>query len=263
MGRLPRARGLVARHITLLCALALLLATAGCGGQRQLHIALHPWIGYETLTLAADLDWLPPSVVLQRGASVSDSLQALREGRVQAAAVTLDEALRLCAGLPSLQVVLVMDESAGADALVANPAIEDLAALAGRRVAYEDSAVTKLLLHGALARAGLLPGDIEGVDLTVDRHLPAYREGRIDASVSYQPHTQDLLAAGAVRLFDSRDLPGMILDVLVVDSRALGRRRALLRQVVAAHFRALRYLRSSPDDEIGRASCSERVCHRV
>lgn len=236
----------------LLALVTLLALTTACSPPAPLTIALHPWIGYETLSLAEQFGWLPDDVSLLRGDSSRDSLAALREGRAQAAALTLDEALRLRAELPALRVVLVMDESAGADRILARPGIHTLQGLAGRAVALEDSAVSTLLLDTALERAGLVREQLTIVDLPVDAHAAAYAAGEVDAAVSFLPYASVLADLGARPLMDSRAMPGMILDVLVVDGAALDGREAPLRAAIAAHFQALAHLRSSRDDAIYR-----------
>jgi NitT/TauT family transport system substrate-binding protein len=228
------------------------LALAACQPRPELHIAHHTWIGYETLPLARELGWLPDNVVLHRLDNSTASARALASGEVAVAALTLDEALRLRATVADLQVVLVMNESAGADVLLARPGIGSLDDLVGARVAFERSAVSELLLRRALESAGLTLDDVRLVDLPVTAHEAAYRAGEVDAVVSYPPGAARVRELGAVRLFDSSQIPGTILDVLVVDPGQLDGRRATLAATVAAHFRALEHLRLSRDDAVYR-----------
>lgn len=108
--------------------LLLLIATlglAGCTDRHTLTVAVHPWIGYESLCLAQDLGWLPRQVTLQHGRTAAESLAALQAGTVDAAGLTLDEALKARgAGVP-LSAVLVLDSSAGGDMLMRGRASPD------------------------------------------------------------------------------------------------------------------------------------------
>ena len=231
---------------SLLIAMTLLLT--GCADRRELQVVLVPWIGFETLTLASDFGWLSPRVTLHRVPVGGEVFNALLEGRAVAGALSLEEALILAHARPSLRVALVMDESAGADMLLTRPGIASVAELAHRPVAFEGTGATMLLLQGALRREGLSLDDVEAVDLSVEEHLELYRDGRIDAAVTYMPYAQDLIDAGAQLLFDSRSLPGSIFDVLVVDMERLRGRESMMRDIIAAHFRALEYLRRNRDD---------------
>jgi NitT/TauT family transport system substrate-binding protein len=70
--------------------------------------------------LARERGWLNDSQVqLVQTRSASESISALRSGKVQAAALTLDEVLVARASGLALSVVLVFNVSLGADMLVA------------------------------------------------------------------------------------------------------------------------------------------------
>jgi len=70
--------------------------------------------------------------------------------------------------------------------------------------------------------------------------------------VTWEPFATQLQAQGARRLFDSRDFPGLVVDVLVARADALERTPEAFRQLLAGHFQALDYLRASPDDAYRR-----------
>lgn len=232
-------------------ASALVLGLGGCGAGREpvLRIATNQWPGYELLYLARDLGHLDDRAVhLVEMLSTSDSIQALAAGTVEGAGLTLDELLIARAMGIDLRAVLVFNVSAGADAVLAHPDIASLADLKGRRVGVEHTAVGALMLHSALERAGLRPSDIRIVGLTVDQHPQAYRRGEVDAVVSFEPRASEIEAAGARRLFDSRAIPGSIVDVLAIKPSALDRAPDAARLAVAAYFHALPHLRRQPAD---------------
>jgi NitT/TauT family transport system substrate-binding protein len=225
---------------------------SACDSPARLGVAYHPFVGYETLPLAEDLGWLPERAVLYRFESSEGSMRALEEGRVQAAALTLDEALRLREKLPGITVVLVMDESAGADVLLAKPSIGSIGELAGARVAYQPGSVSEFFLLSALARFDLSLHDIESVNLSGAAQIEAFAAGDIDAVVTYPPVADSITRLGATRLFDSAQTPGGILDVLVVDARRMVNREETLAALIEGHFRALDHLRTNREDLVFR-----------
>lgn len=230
----------------------------GCA-EPPLAVAIHPWIGYETLFLAKEFGWLPPEVSLVEGETASSSLTALKLGRVQAACLTLDEVLRARAeGIP-LVVVAILDLSAGADALMVKPEIRSLAELARRRIAVERSALGEFMLYKILAHAGLAREEVEVIDIPVGSHLAAWQAGVIDAAVCYEPTVSLLGSAGAVRLFDSRRLPETILDVLAVRRDVLAQKSGSVRGLVAAHFRSLEHLRINRQDAAHRIASRQKI----
>ncbi|MFW6323403.1 MAG: hypothetical protein ACOC02_07245 [Guyparkeria sp.] len=44
-----------------------------------------------------------------------------------------------------------------------------------------------MLLDRVLEKAGLIREDVIVVDVAVDRHIPAWESGEVDALVSYEP----------------------------------------------------------------------------
>jgi NitT/TauT family transport system substrate-binding protein len=64
--------------------------------------------------------------------------------------------------------------------------------------------------------------------------------------VTFEPVRTRLLAAGARELFSSRQIPGEVVDVLVVHEEVLKRHRERFEQLVAGWFRALDYMAREP-----------------
>lgn len=186
-----------------------------------LRVAVGPWIGYEPLVLARETDDLPASVRLVEAVSNTESTQLLREGMVDLAGFTLDEAIRLASDGVDLRILAVLSDSRGADALVVRPGIEDLAQLRGQRVLVEDSAVGQLILDRALAEGGLSQRDIHKVQVEASYLSRRWREGDATAAVVYEPFLSELEAEGAVPLFSTATHPGLVLDVLVARTEVL------------------------------------------
>ena len=222
------------------------------------QVATNVWPGYEPLYLAQQLGQLDPKTfrLVEMSAS-TDSMRALKSGLIDAAALTLDEALTLVKEGTDLRVALVMDASKGADALLARPDLGSLADLPGRRVGVEHNAVGAYLLTRALETAGLGVQDIKLVPLTGKSHEQAYLAGTVDAVVTFEPVRSKLLAAGAKVLFDSGRIPNEIFDVLVVRTEAAHRHPERLEQLRAAWFAALDHLRAHPLEAAARMARRE------
>ncbi len=227
-----------------LAASSLLLA--GCGPRPPLRVAAHAWLGYEPMFLARQKGWLDETRVrLVETPSASDSMHLLSSGRVEAAALTLDEVLRARAlGLP-LGVILVLDVSAGADGVLARSPM-GLGQLRGARIGVEQSAVGALMLAVLLERAGLAKEEIEPVYLAYHEHAAAWRAGRVDVLITFEPALSALEQEGAVRIFDSRAMPELIVDVLAVCQDPLTRHHDTLRHLVEATLRGVEAIAQNP-----------------
>lgn len=229
-------------------AAILCLPVTGCAPEMPLRVAVQPWCGYQFLTLAEQEGWLSPrQVELLRVPLAADSVAALREGRVDAAALTLDEVLLLLAQGMSLSVALVFDVSAGADVLLARPGIASLPGLAGQRIGVEDSALGKIVLASALEEAGLRREQVEVVPIRED-HPAVWESGALDAIITYAPSLAKLEALGLQRLFSSREMPRLVMDVLAVRRDRIIGRSAALQALTEGHFRALAQWRRNPID---------------
>lgn len=225
-------------------ALAIVLAADFRGRPLSpLRVGTNVWPGYEPLYLARSLGFLDPDdIQLVELRSATDTMQLLRSGDLEAAALTLDEALDVAQDGFDLGIVLIMDLSRGGDVLLARPGIDSLPALRGKRIGVESSAVGAIFLDGALEAAALPVEAVDIVPLKVDEHERAYRQGAIDAVVTFEPVATRLRQAGAVTLFTSAAIPERIVDVLVVRRDLTAGRTAVLRRLLAGYFEALAYL---------------------
>ncbi|MFA7270046.1 MAG: ABC transporter substrate-binding protein [Sterolibacterium sp.] len=214
-----------------------------------LAIAAHLWPGYEPMFLARRERWLDERQVrLVETLSATNSLQLLAAGKIDGAALTLDEVLRGRSGGMSLAVVLVFDISAGADVLLVRPGIDELAALKGRRIGVEQGALGALMFAKVLQAAGLMANEVRLVPLTVAEQFEAWQRGKVDAVVTCEPVASQLVDKGAVRLFDSRQIPDLIVDVLALRTAAIDSHAEAIRHLLAAHFRALEHLHRNSQD---------------
>lgn len=202
--------------------------------------------GYEFIFLAREMGWLDERQVrLIELLSNTDALRALASGQIEAATLTLDEMLSARADGVDLKAVLILDVSEGADVVLARPPLT-LRDLEGRRIAVEDSAGGVIMLSSVLAAAGLRIAQVRKISYTLDRSLGFYAEGQADFVITAEPWASQIERLGARRVFDSRSIPGRIVDVLAVRADALVRHRRALRQVVAGHFRAQTLWREQP-----------------
>ncbi|MGY0196253.1 ABC transporter substrate-binding protein [Leptothrix sp. BB-4] len=220
----------------------------GCArAEPQLRVGSNIWPGYALLHAAEELGQLDPAQVrMIEMPAASDVLQALAAGTIEAGGLTLDELLTARADGLDLVAVLVFDESRGGDAVVARSNVRDLQDLAGRRIGVEQSAVGALVLQAALRSAGLRLDQVEPVVLTAAEHVDAWQDRRIDALVTFEPTVSLLQAQGGRRLFDSRSMPGAILDVLAVHRPVLERHPQGLRKLAAAHLGLLAQWQKEP-----------------
>lgn len=242
------------KKITMMALFALAAVLAGCEPPREpLRIVSSPWPGYEPLYLARDLGYLDPSSVrLNELPSANITLEAFSNGSAEIATLTLDETLSLLDEGKKLRILLVLDSSNGADAVMARPAIKTLADLKGKRIAMENITLGVYMLNRTLDAAGLRHGDVTVIPMPEDKHEKAYRQDKIDAAVTMEPYKTLLAEAGAHAVFDSSRIPNEIFDVMVVREDVYYARREELCGIVRQWFRALDYVRENPEEAAAR-----------
>lgn len=235
-------RGRWLRRVWRALAASWLLALAACGEPvvPPLTVGMNPWVGYDPLVLARDRGLTDAKQLrVVELASASETLRHLRNGLLDAATLTLDETLRLVESGVPVRIVAVLDESTGGDAVLAAPRITSPAQLKDEFIAVEDSAVGALLLQRMLTKAGLTRADVKVTNIEVARHLEALQSGQATAAVSYEPLAGAIEAAGFRRIFDSRELPGEVLDVLVVRVDVLEQRPEAVDALLRAWYAGL------------------------
>ena len=227
------------------------LLLLGCAEKPQdsMRVSAVLWPGYEPLYLAGKLGYFDDEPVqIIDYLSNTDAMLAFRNHNLEAGAFTFDEVLQLLADGMDIDVVLVMDVSDGGDVILANPDLAAMADLRGKRVAVESSAVGGYVLARALELHGLGLDDITVVSTNAMEQQDAFQSGRVDAAVSFDPYRTQLLKMGKREIFNSREIPSEIVDVLVVRRDYSRQHPQTVQKLVDAWFRALSYQQQHPRD---------------
>lgn len=239
MRRLPR--------LLLVAALVSALAS-GCGRREPLRIGLNAFPSYEFLYLADVQGYYHDegleARVLEFG-SLSDTRRAYERGQLDVMAGTVIEALVVRdQSVRAPQIVRVIDYSNGADVLLAQPWITSASTLRGARVGVELAALPVYVLGRGLETLGLRLADIKTSSTDQTTMEDAFRRGELDALVTYPPAavklTRDLKTT---TLFSSADVPGEIVDVILVEAETARTRASDVAAMLRAHDRARQFTR--------------------
>jgi NitT/TauT family transport system substrate-binding protein len=206
------------RLLPIAVALAVQLQVA-CGHEPvpPVRLGTFPGPGNELLFLAQHRGWLEPADFrLVEFINDVEVIRAFRNGSIEAAFLTLDEALTLAQSGMDPVLLFVSAESRGADAVIAHGDVTSLPDLRGRRVAVQVNSVGAYLLQRALEAGGLVAGDVQIVNLPPNRHRTAFVHRDVDAVVTGEPVLSQIVAAGGTELFNSTSLPLELVGVVVV-----------------------------------------------
>jgi len=148
------------------------------------------------------------------------------------------------------KLIFALDESRGADGVLAANGINSGGDLKGKTVAGQSGMPSYLLLIASLARQGMRMTDLNFLDVSMPEAVAAFASGRADALSAYEPHVSSSLKArsGVHLLLSSRDFPGVAVDVAIVKEEVISARREELQQIYAGWSMAVAYMRDNPNE---------------
>ncbi|MDF2045681.1 MULTISPECIES: ABC transporter substrate-binding protein [Microbacterium] len=255
--RFPRALAAVG------FAAAAAVALAACSGptsassdgtsDETVGMAIQPWLGYGPWYIAQEKGYFRDQgvdVKITNFSNDADMSAAFASHRVQVANVASHSALKLKEQGLDISIVLLLDASLTADAILSDGGITKVADLAGQRVAFEEGSVSNLLLGYALDQSGLSLSDITPVPMDPSEAATALVGGSVPVAVTYEPYISEAQqASGALeKIFTAGEKPGLISDVLVVDNGYLKDHPDAVQKVVNAWGPAVSYYESNAAD---------------
>lgn len=248
--------------LLILILLALLL---GCQAppEEPLRIGYIDWPGYEVLYLAEQKSFFQEEkapVLLKDFTSFSDLLKALQVGRLDGAAMSMNEMLLSRLG-EHYRVVFVLNVSRGADGIVGQPGIRSMSDLKRKRVGVELTGLGGYVLMRALQRADMEATDLIRINMTATiEAYSAFSQKTVDAVVTFEPVLSRLVSErGGNVLFTSREIPDEIINVLIFHEDALKYRREDCLKVLRGYLKAREYWKRAPEEAIAIMARRERV----
>jgi len=248
------------RLLGVLACVAFLLTGCVRDPESALRIGTNVWIGSEPLYLARELGRLDPKVVqLVEYPSASEVLRAFRNQAIDGMVISLDELFGLAVDGLQPRIILVVDVSHGADAVVGRSGMRTMKDLKGKRVAVESGALGAFVLSRALALSGMHASDVKVVHLESNEQPSAFEKGQVDGAVTFDPYREQLLRAGARTLFDSTQIPGEIVDLVAVRASVLEQQPKAVQALLSGWLNATDYLRREPKDAARRMGIRQQT----
>jgi NitT/TauT family transport system substrate-binding protein len=170
-----------------------------------------------------------------------DSVTAFAAGKLDGCAMTAMEALQPAAAGVDTVALVVNDTSNGGDGVLVR-GIDDLRGLAGKEILLAELSVSHYLLVRGLASVGMKESDVKIKNSDGDEAGKAFvADPRVEAVTTWNPHLFQATEAGKGKvIFSSKDIPGEIIDLLVVNRRALAEAPQLGAVLTEAWYDAMR-----------------------
>lgn|SRR5574341_16234 len=222
---------------------------------REFNIGFNEWVGFAPFFLAKEKGYFDDMQVnLHFIADEGDKRAGLYSGRLDMICETIDM-FQTNRDTPDYRgvVTFAIDESYGGDGVVASQDIKSVTDLKGISVGAEPGQPAYFILQYLLNKEGLTFSDIKLQDMNSSDAAAAFIAGRVNAAGTYEPYLSDALnkRKGAHLLVSSKDMPGMILDVAIVNEQKISQRKKGLETIYDGWCRAIDYLRTNPEEAVG------------
>ena len=228
-----------------------------------LKIGYSDWPGWVAWEIALDKGWFE-----EEGVDVEflwmdyvASMDAYVAGNLDAVSMTNGDALVTGAtGKPSVAII-INDYSNGNDMLVAKPGIDSVKDLKGKKIGLEEGFVSHLFAIKALEANGLSVDDVEIINTPTNETPQVLASGAVDAVSAWQPSSGQALktVSGSTPIFTSKDVPGIIYDLLYVSAESLEENREAWAKVVKVWYKVVDYIYDEDHFDEALAILAKRV----
>ena len=180
-----------------------------------------------------------------------ESINQYTAGRFDGCAMTNMDALSIPAGGGvNTTALIVGDFSNGNDGIVLKNK-DSLEAIEGMDVHLVELSVSHYLLARALDQVGMSERDVNVVNVSDADLVAAFDTQDVQATVTWNPLLSTIREQPAAnQVFDSSEIPGEIIDLMVVNTQTLEANPALGKALVGAWYEAMSIM--SADSEAGR-----------
>ncbi len=246
--------------------LLILLLFIGCHttSTPPLKIAMNTWPGYELLYLAQEKGFFEEQgikVQIKEFATLSDARRVFERGQADILTGTLCELLLVRAhAKQDAQAFFVTDYSYGGDVIVAHKSIEGLRQLRGKKIGVELGSLSPYLLYRALSLQKMSFKDVGALHMSQVEMAEGLKLGKIEAAVMYSPFSTQLLKNPEYKIiFDSREIPGEIVDTLIAARSVLEQRHQEIAGLLLAYKKAMEYTKKFPKEAYAIMAEREKV----
>lgn len=177
----------------------------------------------------------------------SDSLTAFYSGQLDGICIAASDAVAPLNEGIDFKMVLVNDNSSGADGLVVHDGINSIAELKGKSVATELGTLEHMFLLKILSDNGMTIDDINFVNMTINDAGPAFIAGSVDAAVLWEPTLSMALESGGNLLYSTKSELGLIPDTLAVRTDIIESSNDAVQNIVNSWFDGVELLKANDE----------------
>ncbi|MDZ8188655.1 MAG: ABC transporter substrate-binding protein [Nostoc sp. ChiSLP02] len=166
-------------------------------------------------------------------------------GKYDGITASLGSFIILSATNPDIQSVLAIDESTGADVVVAQPEIKTVADLKGNKLGANLGGFSEVFVTEMLKSSNLNSDNVNLVKLEALEIPQSLKNNSIQAGHTWEPHLSKAIKLGGHILFTSKQTPGLILDLIIFRSDIIRDRPEDIRAFVRGWLQASAYWKAN------------------
>lgn len=220
----------------------------------DITLVLSEWVGDVAWYIARDKGFFEKNGVkvnLVMANSIEESFAMFDSGKVDANSQPWGDTLVRASQKVPGKAILAVDYSVGADALMVGPNIERVSDLKGKKIALEEVAIGQFLLDTALNRSGLIRKNVQIQYMPTGDAAQAFLNGKVQAAVVWNPFVNQIQTSRKGRpLFSSKDIPGIISDVIVASDQSLKQKRNEYLRLIKSWYDVERFIRTNRDEAV-------------
>ncbi len=169
------------------------------------------------------------------------SMEAYTSGEVDACVMTNMDALTIpvASGIPTAAIILG-DFSNGNDALIVRNGLS-VNDLKGKKISLVEFSVSHYLLSRAMDKNQMSINDVSVVNVSDSDIAPAFiANDKQEAVVTWNPMVMEIMKTpGVTNIFDSSQIPGEVLDMMMVNKKVLDSNPGLAKALSGAWFEVM------------------------
>ena len=240
--------------------IALLLSTSAAAAEPfkicwSIYVGWMPW-GYGADQKIID-KWAKKYGIEIEVTQINDYIESINQytaGQFDACSMTNMDALTIpAAGGVDSTALIVGDFSNGNDGVVLKGANKTLKDIKGQNVNLVELSVSHYLLARGLETVGLKESDIKVVNTSDADMVAVYGTKDVTAVTTWNPLLSEILSQpNSTKVFDSSQIPGEIMDLLIINTDTLKKNPALGKALVGAWYEIMGVM--SAEDKAGVAA---------
>lgn len=214
----------------------------------SIYVGWMPW-GYGAEQKIVD-KWAKKYGIEIEVVQINDYVESINQytaGQFDGCVMTNMDALTIpAAGGVDSTALIVGDFSNGNDGVVLKGANKSLKDIKGQQINLVELSVSHYLLARGLETVGLKESDVKVVNTSDADMVAVYGTKDVTAVTTWNPLLSEILAQpNSTKVFDSSQIPGEIMDLMIVNTETLKKNPALGKALVGAWYEIMGVMSAS------------------